>query len=68
MFIKAANRNLIEEVWQKCLLESMVTEVWILCHQSNLGGHRSLEGTLNKFVKGFFLLSARQKINFLNGG
>ena len=46
----------------------MVTEVWSLCHQSNLGGHRGLEGTLNKFLKGFFLLSARQKICFLNGG
>ena len=41
-------------------------EVWSLCHQSNLGGHRGLEGTLNKFLKGFFLLSARQKIRFLN--
>ena len=51
--------------------ESMITEVWCLCHQSNLGGHRSLEGTLSnllKLVKGFFLLSARQKIPFLNGG
>ena len=42
--------------------------VWSLCHQSNLGGHRGLEGTLNKFLKGFFLLSAGQKIRFLNQG
>ena len=27
-----------------------------------------MEGTLNKFLKGFFLLSARQKIHFLKGG
>ena len=45
----------------------MVKEVWSLCHQSDLGGHRGLEGTLNKFLKGFFLLSARQKLWFLNG-
>ena len=67
MFTKAANKNRIREVWQICLPESMVKEVWILCHQSDLGGHRGLEGTLNKFLKGFFLLSARQKIRFLNG-
>ena len=34
----------------------------------SLGGHRGLEGTLNKFLKGFFMLSARQKLRFLNGG
>ena len=28
MFTKAANRNLKGEVWQICLLESMVLEVW----------------------------------------
>ena len=37
-------------------------------YQSNLGGHGSFEGMLNKFLKGFFLLSARQKIRFLNDG
>ena len=45
----------------------MLKEVWSLCPQSDLGGHRGLEGTLNKFHKGFFLLSARQKIHFLTG-
>ena len=55
-------------VWQIYLPESMVIEVWSLCHQSDLGGRRGLEWTLNKFLKGFFLLSARQKICFLNGG
>ena len=68
MFTKVANRNQIREVRKICLLEFMVKEVWSLCHQSNLGGHRGLEGTLNKFLKGFFLLSAIQKICFLNGG
>ena len=43
-------------------------EVWSLCHQSDLGGHIGLEGTLNKFLKGFFMLSVRQKLRFLNGG
>ena len=32
------------------------------------GGHRGLEGTLNKFLKGLFMLLARQTIHFLNGG
>ena len=68
MFTKAAYRNQIREVWRICLPESMVKEVWSLCHQSDLEEHRGLEGTLNKFLKGFFLLSARQKIHFLNGG
>ena len=27
-----------------------------------------MERTLNKFLKGFFMLSARQKIHYLNGG
>ena len=69
MFTKAANRNRIGEVWRICLPESMVMEGWSLCHQSNLGGHGGLEGTLKKFLKEFFLLSARQKkIHFLNCG
>ena len=55
MFTKAANRNWIEEVSRICLQESIVTEVWSLCYQSDLGGHRGLEGTLNKFLKRFFL-------------
>ena len=50
MFTKAANRNRIVEVRRICLPESMVKEVWSLCHQSDLGGHRGLEGTLNKFL------------------
>ena len=28
MFTKAGNKNWIREVWQKCLLKSMVEEVW----------------------------------------
>ena len=67
MFTKAASRNLIEELWRICLPKSMVMEVWSLCHQRDLGGHRGLEGMINKFLKEFFLLSARQKICFLNG-
>ena len=42
MFTKAANKNQTEEVWRICLPESMVKEVWSLCHQSNLGGQRGL--------------------------
>ena len=43
-------------------------EIWRLCHQSVAGGHRGLERTLNKFLKGFFMLLVRQKIRVLNGG
>ena len=46
----------------------MIREVWCLCHQSDLGWHRGLEGTLHKFLKGFFILSARRKVRFLNEG
>ena len=46
----------------------MVKEVWSLCHQSDLGGHRGLEGLLNKFLRGFFMLLARPKLRFLNVG
>ena len=57
MFSKAAYKNQIGEVGWICPPESMVKEVWSLCYQSNLGGHRGLEGTLNKFLKGFFMFS-----------
>ena len=68
IFTMAANRNQIGEVWRICLPESVVREVLSLFHQSDLEGHRGLEGTLNKFLKGFFMLSVRQKLRFLNGG
>ena len=61
-------RNQIGEVGRICIPASMVREVWSLCHQSDLGGHRELEATLNKFLRGFFMLSARPKLRFLNGG
>ena len=61
MFTKAANRNRVGEVWQICLPESMIREVWSLCHQR-------IGRNVNKFLKGFFMLSARQKLRFLNGG
>ena len=68
MFTKAANWNQIREVGQICLPESMVKEVCSLCHQSDQGGHRGLEGTLNKFLRRFFMLSARPKLRILNEG
>ena len=40
MYTKAANHNNIREVGRICIPESLVKEVWSLCHQSNLGGHR----------------------------
>ena len=68
MFTKAANKNNVGEVGRICIPGSMVREVWSLCHQSDMGGHRGLEGTLNKFLRGFFMVSPRQKLRFLNGG
>ena len=65
---KAATRNQTGEVGPICIPASMVKEVWSLCHQSDLGGHRGLYGTLNKFLRGFFMLSARPKLRFLNEG
>ena len=67
MFVKAAHQNCIREEWWICLPESMVLEVRSLCHQSEIRGHSELKGRLNKFLKGFCMLSARQKICFLNG-
>ena len=46
----------------------MVKEVWSQFHQSDQGGHRGLEGTLSKFLRGFFMFSARLKLRILNGG
>ena len=68
MFTKAANRNQTGEVGRICIPASTVKKVWSLCHQSYLGEHRGLEGMLNKFLRGFFMLSARRKLRFLNEG
>ena len=68
MYTKAANPHQDSGVGRICIPASMVKEVWSLCHQSDQGGHRGLEGTLNKFLKGFFMLSARTKLRFLNAG
>ena len=68
MFTKSANRHQSGEVGRICIQDSMIKEVWSLCHQSNLGGHRGLEGTLNKFLRGFFMFSARPKLRYLNEG
>ena len=38
MFTKAANMNWIGDVWRICLPELVVSEVWSLCHQSDVGG------------------------------
>ena len=45
--------------------ESTVTAVWSLCHQSDLGGHRGLEGTLSKFLIGFFLIMSKTENTIL---
>ena len=68
MYTKAANPHRTREVGRICIPASMVKEVWSLCHQSDQGGHRGVEGTLNKFLRGFFMFSARTKLRFLNEG
>ena len=68
MFTKSANRHQSGDVGRICIPNSMIREVWSLCHQSDLGGHRGLEGTLNKFLKRFFTFSARNKLLYLNDG
>ena len=40
MFTKAANGNQIREVGRICLPESMVKEMWSLCHECDQEGHR----------------------------
>ena len=60
MFTKAANHNSIREVGRICLPELLVKEVWSL--------HMSSKGTLNKFLRGFFMFSARPKLRILNEG
>ena len=68
MLTKAANRNLIGEVWPICLPGSMVREVWSLCHQSYLGGHRGLEGMWYLFNQGTKYASQdRRTCSILNG-
>ena len=68
MFTKSANRHQSGEVGRICIPKSMIREVWSLCHQSDLGGHRGLDGTLNKFLRGFFMFSLRDKLRYLNDG
>ena len=68
MFTKSANRHQSGEVGRICIPKSMIREVWSLCHQSDLGGHRGLDGTLNKFLRGFFMFSPRDKLRYLNDG
>ena len=38
MYTKSANGNQTGEVGRICIPESMVKEVWSLCHQSDAGG------------------------------
>ena len=59
IFTKATNQSRVAETWRIHLPESMVREVWSLCHQSNTDGHRGVEGRLNKFLKGCFVLTTR---------
>ena len=43
VYTKSANRNQTGEVGRICIPESMVKEVWSLCHQSDSGGPEDTE-------------------------
>ena len=47
MYTKSENRNQTGEVGRICIPETMVKEVWSLCHQSDSGGYRGIDGTLH---------------------
>ena len=68
IFTKSANCHQSGEVGRICIPKSMIREVLSLCHQCDLGGHRGLDGTLNKFLRGFFMFSPRDKLRYLNDG
>ena len=40
-------------------------EVFKICHKGVAGGHRGMAGTLDKFQRTFFAMSAREKIRRL---
>ena len=51
MYTKSANGNQLGEVGRICIPESMVKEVWSLCHQSDSGGHRGIEERQTNLTK-----------------
>ena len=48
-----------------CVPSVKLEEVFKICHKGMAGGHRSVAGTLDKFQRTFFTMSAREKIRRL---
>ena len=48
-----------------CIPESKLREAFQICHEGLAAGHRGVNGTLDKFQRTFFTLSARDKIRRL---
>ena len=44
-----------------CVPAVKLEEVFKICHEGMAGGHRGVAGTLDKFQRTFFLMSAREK-------
>ena len=45
-----------------CVPAVKLEEVFKICHEGVAGGHRGMAGTLDKFQRTFFAMSAREKI------
>ena len=48
-----------------CVPAVKLEEVFKICHEGMAGGHRGMAGTLDKFQRTFFMMSAREKIRRL---
>ena len=48
-----------------CVPTVKLEEVFKICHEGVAGGHRGVAGTLDKFQRTFFVMSAREKIRRL---
>ena len=46
-----------------CVPAVKLEEVFKICHEGVAGGHRGMAGTLDKFQRTFFTMSAREKID-----
>ena len=65
VFTKHMNRFKEGDADRVCLPKKMVEEGFRICHEHTLSGHRGIQGTLNKFLSSFFIVSAQQKIRDL---
>lgn len=62
IFRRKVDKMRNEEGDRVCLPEEKLREGFNLCHTHTLAGHRGITGTLDKFLKSFFVFSAKKKI------